>query len=153
MANVLVIDTRQQAGKHKSKEDWFAANNIKTVRSKLFIGDYALLHNQSTCIDTKRNLVEVANNLTEGHERFRAECIRAQENGIKLIILVEEAINSREELFAWKSKRTKMTGDKLYKIMNTMSSKYGVVWKFCGKDVAGQTIVELLDKYAGGNNG
>lgn len=49
-----------------------------------FIGTYKV------CVDTKRSIEELAGNINGiQHERFRDECILAQNNGIQLYILVE----------------------------------------------------------------
>ncbi|MEG2274176.1 MAG: hypothetical protein RSC44_02485, partial [Clostridia bacterium] len=82
---IIQCDTRQQDSKHILKEQYFASVGIKCVRSKLFVGDYTRLDNQTICVDSKQDLVEVAGNICgKQHERFRAECIKAKENGIQL---------------------------------------------------------------------
>ena len=67
----------------------FNASGIKHYTSKLYVGDYVSLDNSRLCIDRKQNLSELYGNLCQGHERFRNELIRANEAGIKLIILIE----------------------------------------------------------------
>lgn len=88
---IIVEDTRNQTGKHKAKSEYFAKQGIQVVRSKLYVGDYTRLDNQTLCIDTKKDILEIAANVCgKQHERFRAECIRAKECGIKLVVLIEE---------------------------------------------------------------
>lgn len=87
----IVIDTRQQAGKHEKKVAAFEEMNIRTVRSKLIVGDYARLDNQTVSVDTKKDIIEMAGNICgKQHERFRAECERARDCGIRLVVLIEE---------------------------------------------------------------
>ena len=87
---LILCDSRQQEGKHNLKEKWFAEHGIETRRTKLYVGDYTLPTDQSICIDTKKDIQELVGDICgKQHERFRNECIRAQEAGIRLIILTE----------------------------------------------------------------
>ena len=43
----------------------------------------------------------------------------------------------KETPYAW-------DGNKLYKVMRTMSEKYKVEWMFCEKSETGSKIIELL---------
>lgn len=154
---IIVQDSREQTSKHDHVLKYFENNGIKVVRSKLFVGDYTLLNNQSVCIDTKKDVLELFNNLTEDHVRFRNECIRAQENGIQLIVLIEEKL-PRGGLAEWKSPVWKYTSDKhkkgepktranpvtMRKVMMTMQKKYGVIFTFCDKSESGKKIVDIL---------
>ena len=81
----IIEDTRQQAEKHKLKHRYFADNQIKVVRSKLLVGDYANIKNMSVIVDTKKDIQEIIGNVTNGHKRFVSECDLAYENDIKLI--------------------------------------------------------------------
>lgn len=145
---VIIEDTRQQHGKHNLKGIFFANNNIKVIRQCLFVGDYTRLDNQMVAIDTKKDVVEIAANICgQQHERFRNECLRAQEYGIKLVVLIEEDA----DLETWKSPRKKngtpythVSGKTLKKAMQTMTDKYGVEFDFCRKEDAGAKIIELL---------
>ncbi len=147
---IIVEDTRNQTGKHKAKSEYFAKQGIQVVRSKLYVGDYTRLDNQTLCIDTKKDILEIAANVCgKQHERFRAECIRAKECGIKLVVLIEE--KPLDGLQGWCSPRnrqgkplTQVKGETLSKALKTMSEKYGVEFVFCTKQESGAKIVELL---------
>ena len=150
---IYIHDTRDQIGKHKNVESYLAAQGHKVIRSKMYCGDIALFDNQMTCIDLKKDLQEVAGNLLQQHERFRAECVRAQEAGIKLIILVEHggAIKSMDDVREWINPRLRtspkaVTGARLAAIMETMATKYGIEWRFCRKQDTGRIIVEILQE-------
>ena len=69
----LIEDTRNKVGKHKELNDYLEAKGHKVFRSKLLVGDYSLTTNQSVCIDTKADLLELCTNVCgkEEHERFR----------------------------------------------------------------------------------
>ena len=102
-------------------------------------------------IDRKHNLGEVVGNVTQEHERFRRELLRAKEAGIQLIVLVEHSnrIKKVEDVKRWQNPRLRfspkaMSGERLYSVMRTMSAKYGVEWMFCDKAHTGQRIVEIL---------
>lgn len=148
---VIIEDTRQQANKHNNKESYFAEHGITVARSKLIVGDYARLDNQTVSIDTKRNIIELAGNICgKQHERFREECERARDLGIKLIILVEE-IPPRGDLALWQSPKTKggklltaVKGETLKKAMLTMTKRYGVRFEFTTKYDSPKRIVDIL---------
>jgi hypothetical protein len=68
------------------------------------------LDNPRMIIDRKQNLSEYCANTCQNHERFRSELIRAQENGIKLIILIEHStrIKSIKDVEIWENPRRKV---------------------------------------------
>lgn len=171
---IILEDTRNQLDKHDAKHRWFEANGIDIRRSKLWVGDYTLPTDQSVCIDTKKDIQELVSDICgKQHERFRNECLRAQEAGIKLVILVENrgghikdniiqpTITRLEDLHKWKNprlfifvgKRQKYPnatrGITLMKACMTMKAKYGVDFQFCTPEKSAQKIVELLTKGEG----
>ena len=100
----------------------------------------------------------MAGNVCQQHERFRAELIRAQETGIQLVILCEHGgdIKSLEDVYFWQNPRRRtspraISGQRLFKILNTMQEKYGVRFEFCDKRQTGRRIVEILTDDKGGN--
>ena len=168
---IILEDTRNVVGKHSFKHKWFAENGIEVRRTKLYCGDYTLPTNQSVCIDTKQNLLELCGNVCgKEHARFRRECERAQEAGIKLIILVENdrqqigstgiwnpAIRKLSELSKWANPRLfiRKGGKQLYpnatrgatlmKACMTMEKKYSCRFLFCTPEESGAEIVRLLN--------
>lgn len=152
----IIEDTRQQADKHKSKHEYFADNQIKVVRSKLPVGDYAYIKNMSVIVDTKKDIQELIGNVTKGHKRFIAECDLAAQSDIKLIILVENSDGVRciNDLYKWYNKRLAWskkatTGVTLAKILTGIEYRHGVSFEFCAPEEAGGKIIELLggEKY------
>ena len=145
---VIVEDTRNQIGKHNQINQDLINLGHQVVRSKLFVGDYSRLDNMTICIDTKKDWIEVAGNICgKQHTRFREECIRAKNAGIKLIILVEE----ETPIGSWKSplKRNKepicrVSNIVLLKAMKTMNEKYGVEFKNCAKSETAMIICKLI---------
>lgn len=121
------------------------------VRTKMYVGDVTLLHDQTVCIDLKRDLQEVVGNVAQQHKRFSEECERAKQAGIQLYILIEhgDGIASVEDVKTWDNPRLKVSpycisGERLYKIMQTYTQKYGVEWILCDKSQTGPIVEALL---------
>ena len=177
MTPTIVCDSREQKWDHVRL--YLERNHLKWLRSKLPVGDYGRMDNLSTVIDRKASLAEVEGNLIQQHERFRAECIRAQENGIKLIVLVEagRAIRRLEDVDTWQNprlarwqeiddahargrrlnekipSRPPLDGPGLRRIMETMQEKYGIEWRFCSTTSVGREICRLLGVDVAASNG
>ena len=159
---IIQIDSREKARAIRKIVAEFDRQGVNYYVSKLFCGDYMSLDNPRLIIDRKQNLTELCQNVCQDHERFRRELLRAQENGIQLIILCEhgQGIRSLEDVLFWENPRakkrrkvagewetvqTKATpGDVLYRILNTISRKYNVRFEFCEKEETGKRIMELL---------
>ena len=165
----LMIDTRQQAGKHTAKDDYFHRIGVPTVRTKLLVGDYQYVGGM-VAVDTKRSIDEVVGNLCQSneHKRFRAEADLAYQTGIKLYVLIENRENIRkiDDLRRWSNPRYKMwyrqnmtpsgqlqsvtrrrapiTNITLIKIMSTFAKQHHVEFVFCNPADAGKRILELL---------
>ena len=154
---VLLCDTRQQAGKHKNVEAYCNRMGIEIVRKKLDVGDYAFPDGRIS-VDTKENILELCGNImSSDHKRFKAECIRANEQGIQLIVLVEEALPFGR-LDMWEVPRFKSTdrfhkyGDpmtlvhpaRLRKALITMQERYGVKFRFCTRRQSPARIIKYL---------
>ena len=153
---VIQIDSREKAKAIKKILAEFEKQEINYYTSKLWAGDYMSLDNPRVIVDRKQNLSELCQNVCQDHDRFRRELVRAQDNGIQLIILVEHGkdIESLEDIIFWENPRLKKspkatTGQTLYNILTTLQRKYGVRFEFCTKEETGKRIIELL----GGKNG
>lgn len=191
----IIEDKNNKVGKHEEKRRYFESQGIQVLSYALPVGDYILVTDAvadmlarkdhrgippkkmdfigtyDVCIDTKNSVDElVADICGKQHERFRDECILAQQNGIRLIVLVESkdeglgkykkimnpAVRSIEDLFHWKNKRafiwkngkqlypTATKGATLAKACITMQKKYGVEFLFCDPKDSGRRIIELL---------
>lgn len=147
----IQIDTREKAKAIKKILKEFDANNVGYYSSKLYVGDYMNLDNPRLVVDRKQNLTEVCSNVCQDHDRFRAELIRAKEHGIKVVILIEHGadIQCMEDVIWWNNPRLKsspkaITGDRLYKILQTIERKYECEFRFCNKDETGKRIMEIL---------
>jgi len=164
---VIQIDSREHKWEMARVQRQLEALGVKTIVSKLYVGDYQSLDNGRLVIDRKKDLLELCGNVCQQHERFRAELLRAQEAGIQIIILCEHGpdINSLQDVYFWQNPRKHeviwktingrrvktvesskaVDGEQLYRSLTTMRDKYGVRFEFCTKDMTGQRIKELLE--------
>ena len=158
----IQIDTREKQRAIRKIVKTFDDHGVKYFSSKLLVGDYMSLDNPRLIIDRKQSLQELCGNVCQQHERFRAEIIRANEAGIKLVFLCEhgKGIEKLDDVLWWENPRAKkrvkkngvwveqeqkvMHGDVLYKILCTMQRKYGVEFLFCNKKDTGKQIMEIL---------
>ena len=147
---IIFEDTRNKPEKNKHIREQLEALGYKVERTKIYCGDYTFPTNQSICVDTKKDMHEVESNLIHDHERFKNECIRAKDAGIKLVVLIQDPkIKQLSDVFAWYNIRKKWSpkaasGKQLAKMMYTMADKYGVHWRFTTAENCGKTIVGLL---------
>lgn len=194
---IILEDEGQKEEKHLQKNNYWKDYGIEVKRVPLPVGDYIIasekaldvierkskrgtkvkkmdfLGTYDVCVDTKKDMQEIVGNICgKQHERFRDECILAQNNGIKLYILVENEdgiaslndvqkwINPRLEHYKkveymhntgrWKSvhlpKAEPTSGSVLSKAMSTMQDKYGVEFVFCTPDESGKRILSFLNE-------
>lgn len=148
---VCQIDSREKEKAIQKILAHFDKEGVQYFVSKLPVGDYMSLDNARLCIDRKQNLSELCSNVCQQHDRFRAELERANQLGIKLVILCEHGgqIKSLEDVLNWKNPRLKesplaVSGERLYRILSTMSKKYGVEILFCDKRNTGKEIIRIL---------
>lgn len=159
---VIQIDSREKARAIQLIVQEFDRQGIVHPTSKLYVGDYMNYDKPRLVIDRKQNLLEVCSNVTQDHERFHNELVRAQKAEIKIIFLVEhgDGIECLEDVLWWENprrhKRRKVdgkwtdvetkatTGETLYNILTTLERKYGCEFRFCRKEETGKKIVEIL---------
>lgn len=164
------VDTREHAKEWERIKGQFDTLGVQYFRSKMYVGDYQSLDNPRLVIDRKKDLQEICGNVSsKQHERFKAELLRAKEQGIKLVILCEHGadIKSLEDVYFWQNprkyqirwktvngKRVKdvisakaVDGNQLYKSLCTIRDRYNVDFVFCQKEETGQKIIDIL----GGN--
>ena len=152
----LLEDSRQQKGKHRNIEAYCKQIGINLVRTKLLVGDYMLsgpeyggIKGDVSC-DSKMGIPEVASNCFQEHERFRAECQLAKDLGIRLIVLIEE-VPPGGDVARWQSPLDRYGKPKykfdpvtLQKVMETMTERYGVQFRFCDGRSTGKVLIEYL---------
>lgn len=191
---VILEDQAQKMDKHKLKNLYWQKNGIEVIRMPLPVGDYILgnekvmdviarkkmrgiapkkmdfLGTYDVCVDSKFDIQELISDICgKQHDRFRDECILAQNNGIKLYILVENkggqikgskivnpTIRRLEDLHKWVNPRlcifksgkqaypSATKGVTLMKACMTLKSRYGCEFVFCTPEESGAEIVRLL---------
>lgn len=140
---ILIEDSRNKIGKHNNIFKYCKDNNIEIQRKVLNVGDY-MLPQGTKAIDTKQSLSELANDLYNDKLAFNKKYKKCLQDGIKLIVLVEEKINNLNELVSWKSKHSRINGRFLLDMIHTIKVSYGVKFVFCDKEDTPRKIFELL---------
>lgn len=163
----IQVDTREHKAEWERIQKQFDDMGIKYFRSKMYVGDYQSLDNPRLVIDRKKNLQELCGNVCQQHERFKAELIRALQQNIKIVILVEhgEDVKTLEDVWFWENPRKHeirwrmvngkrvrtvqsekaVDGSQLYRSLKTIKDRYNVDFVFCTKEQTGQKIVKILN--------
>jgi hypothetical protein len=152
---IILTDTRQQKESHIIKE--FDKQKIMHIRTTLESADYMAIRydeergfykDYSILIDTKKDLEEISSNLcnSQNHERIKREIQRAKDLGCKdfIFLIANNKIKTLDDLKQWRSKRTRVTGEILAKVMKTMKERYNVRFIIVPKKDLGKRIIELL---------
>lgn len=125
---IIAVDKAQKEGKHELKHNQIISMGHELVFLPLPVGDYVLVDDRVSevirrrgdklkkmdllavsrrSVDTKYGMEEVYGCLIGkgSHERFRDECILAQQAGIELTILVESApeVSCLEDVKRWRN--------------------------------------------------
>lgn len=165
----IIEDVGQKQGQHENIRLHCEGKGIILRRQKLNTGDYILA--PRIAVDTKQGMGEVYSNLVQDHDRFRNECIRAQEDGTLLVILIEndEGMSCLDDVERWDNPRVHeyyakyawalaarkngktvklpappINNKRLIRMMETMTERYGVQWAFCSYEETGAKVVEIL---------
>ncbi len=195
MSVVLIEDKANKEGAHELKNSYWKKNGIEVMRFPLPVGDYIVgsekvmdviarkkmrgmepkkmdfLGSYDVCVDSKFDIQELVSDICgKQHDRFRDECILAQNNGIQLYIVVENkgglikytrdvynpTIRDLKDLHKWANPRlfVRKSGRQAYpnatrgitlqKACYTMEKKYGCKFIFCTPEESGKRIVDLL---------
>ena len=77
---MIQIDTREHKWERARIEMQLSRLGVKTIASKLYVGDYQSWDNPRLVLDRKKNLLELGGNVTQQHERLQRELIRARDS-------------------------------------------------------------------------
>lgn len=154
MSKYLIIDSREKPKAIKNILKTFDEAGIEYEVSKLLFGDYMDYSRPNLVIDRKQNIAELAKNCTVEAERFKEELKRAQRANSRLVVLVEQnrykdrdkwvSVDEISDLLMWSSPHTKITGEKVFRVLVSWVNKYNLSVKFCDKCVTGRRILEIL---------
>lgn len=98
---VILVDTREKKNEHIT--DYFNKYGIAYEKTKLNYGDYSFLiksndlvqhdiyFHDDIAVERKASLEELSQNLAQERERFEKELLKAQANGCKMWLSVEDA--------------------------------------------------------------
>ena len=146
MNNLIICDTREKG--NKKILEHFDKVGQDYIVSKLDAGDYALFKDFSTIIDKKDGLLELSHNLCNSleHARISREIARAKDLGCSnfIFLIQDNKIKTIEDIKNWSSPHTKVRGETLLKIMNTMKTRYNVRFIIVPKKNMGEMIIKLL---------
>ena len=130
--------------------EYFDKKGQDYIISKLDAGDYMIFKQHTTIIDKKDGLLELSHNLCNSleHERIKREIQRAKEMGCKnfIFLIQDDKIKNADDIKNWSSEHTKVKGETLLKIMNTMRKKYDVRFIIVPKKNMGEMIIKLLEE-------
>lgn len=147
---MLIVDSREKWTNRRSRDRHIKGPlermGVAYRIEKLDVGDY-MLDGGKVSVDRKQGLEELARNLLNRQDRarFLREVKRANEQGIKLVILIEEkSVQSVADLKRWHSQYTPATGQAVYDRICRVMYGYGVGFRFCLPKDAAKKIIEIL---------
>lgn len=118
----VLIDSREQL-------PLFKGDQFK--KATLYVGDYTTEKLNDKFFIERKSPMDLYGTLTKGHRRFRDELLRAEFNGMKLVLVVE---CPRKEFVGMKfngSARLQLTPTHVEKITRTTLERYGVEVVWC----------------------
>ncbi len=140
---ILIEDSRNKIGKHNNIFKYCKEHGIEIQRKVLNVGDY-MLPQGTTAIDTKQSIDELANDLYRDKLALNKKYKKCLQDGIKLIVLIEQPIKDLNELLKWKSRHSRINGSYLVEMVHTIKVSYGVRFVFCSPQKTAQKLLELL---------
>lgn len=150
----IIVDSREKPKAIERTLQYFSDHGIEYDVSKLLFGDYMDWNRPGVVVDRKQNIAELAKNCTVEHERFRREMDKARKAGATLVVLVEQnrykdrgewvEVDSIEDLLRWSSPHTMVRGEKVYRVLASLTAKYPLRVEFCDKRSTGRRIAEIL---------
>lgn len=185
---IIGVDKAQQQGKHELKHRQLVEMGHELINIPVPVGDYIqittplqevidrrggklkkmdLIGLIDVSVDTKRDCEELYQCLMQGHKRFSDSCFLAHNNGIRLVILVEnlDGVTSIDNFGRWRNDKRWMSyyrlktkaenmcqkppkppakPSQLKQIMWTMNQKYGVEFRFCRPEETASEIIKIL---------
>ena len=151
----IIVDSREKWTQSGSTDThlsaYFARHGIDWTVQKLDVGDYQIEGDPSVSVDRKKSLDELATNLLNRSDscRFWREVRRSYTQGAKLIVLCEcgGQYKTVNDLKAWKSKYSGVSGRRLIDEIVRCERAYGVQFKLCDKRSTARIIIELLTQH------
>jgi ERCC4-type nuclease len=142
----IIVDSREKVNSHIIM--WLKHNKINYIEAKLDFGDYSyfipknleldieedIMFNDTISVERKRNLEEVAGNITADRKRFKREFERGQG---KMILMIEDSTYKDLSNGNYKSKVSK---ESFRGTLFKWSDKYGIPFTFIDSEKSGEYI-------------
>jgi len=169
---IILVDIHISIENCTLKNKYFRENGIELRHADLHnISDYAAFSDGSIGILSRRNIQELISDIRgKSRRKFESACAGAKEQGVQLVVLVENkvkvsdentkggivVVKSFEDLCLWENPRlllnkagklkypTAMGGKDIADWCYEMQERYGVRFEFCTPEEAGERIVGLL---------
>ncbi len=120
----VIVDTREQ-------NPLWSFDEPDVIKQKLDEGDYTTPELFGKAHIERKSGIDLYGSIIQGHTRFRAELVRAQNKGLNLAVFVE----CPKSIFVSKKfeggYRLKCKPAALAKIVDTMQQKYNVEFVWC----------------------
>lgn len=147
---LIIVDSREKPQAIRNIIAYFDRHGIEHETKAMKTGDYMLDGKPDLIIDRKGGLGEMCMNLcSRDRRRFYDEIHRAHDQGIRLVILCEQAgIKTLADIAGWKNKYGKVTGRQLQDAIYRLEVGYSVPVLFCDKRSTGRRIIEILTEDA-----
>jgi len=138
----IVIDTREQLPL-KFNHPYIT----EIINTKLIIGDYSCILENGVIIPyyfERKSMGDLFGTMGKGYKRFKKEMIRAQENNIKLILIIEGSL-----LKVLKgSPHSTIEGIIIVKKLFTLWIRYGLISIFCkDREEMSEFIIQYFMAY------
>jgi ERCC4-type nuclease len=137
---IILVDTREQL------PYWTAPDCAKAT---LLVGDYTTAHLFHKIHVERKSPQDWYNTIVRNHARFRREVLRAQDNGIELVLVIE---SSRKDFINKKfpqGERRDIKPETLDRICSTVSRRYQLkmIWCSGGRVQARKRVYKLLKQW------
>lgn len=167
---IIRVDIHISIEKCMLKNKYFKENGIELRHADMHdMGDYSTFLNGAVSVLNRGSIQELISDINgKSRDKFERACIKARDEKMQLVVLVEnkvtdgeenrasERVKCLEDLYLWKNPRlliqkagkqkypTAMSGKEIAEWCYAMQEKYGVQFEFCTPEEAGERIVELL---------
>lgn len=140
---IILQDHREKKGHHTAVEKYLKEQGYSLLRVRLNVGDY-MFPNGTKSVDLKKNLEELASDLHKDRLAYNKKYKKCYQDKIQLFVLVEEKVNSLDEIARWKSKHSRINGAYLLEMIHTIKVSYGVRFVFCSPKETAQMLLHIL---------
>lgn len=144
--NLIVVDTREKGNQSIIK--YFDEVKQDYIISKLESADYMIYKDYSILIDKKDSLLEICGNLchTSEHDRVVREINLSHELGCQrfIFLICETKYKCLEDVKKWSNIHSKVSGETLYKVLDTFAKHHNVEYIFAPRKDLGKEIISIL---------